>query len=71
VDAGKEFFSNETGKIMSDKKTLNDHWAEFERFFQDYMPMKRRLHSEVSARISLLDRRGLISWRTYPLPAIT
>jgi hypothetical protein len=64
VYAGKEFFSNETGKIMSDKKTLNDHWAEFERFFQDYMTgdehtvsMKRRLHSEVSARISLLDRR--------------
>ena len=53
MDAGKEFFSNETGKIMSDKKTLNDHWAEFERFFQDYMSMKRRLHR----RISLLDRR--------------
>jgi hypothetical protein len=64
VQAGKEFFSDETGKILSDKKTLNDHWAEFERFFQDYMTgdehtvsMKRRLQSEVSARVSLLDRR--------------
>ena len=64
VQAGKEFFTDETDKILSDKKTLNDHWAEFERFFQDYMTgdehtlsMKRRLQSEVSARISLLDKR--------------
>jgi hypothetical protein len=70
VQAGKEFFSNDTEKILTDKKTLNDHWAEFERFFSDYMTgdehtvsMKRRLQSEVSARTSLLDRReGMQRW---------